>query len=45
MEIISSEPLLPTGKMQKAVQLLFFDRLSDREIAKACGIARATLAN
>jgi HEAT repeat protein len=31
--------------MQKAVELLFFDHLPDKEIAKACGIARATLAN
>ena len=45
MESLSSTPLLPTAKMQKAVELLFFDHLSDREIANACGIARATLAN
>jgi len=31
--------------MQKAVELLFLDHLSDKEIAKKCGIARATLAN
>ena len=46
MEDLSSIPLLPTAKMQKAVELLFFDRLPDKEIAaNQCGIARATLAN
>jgi hypothetical protein len=45
VKTVSSTPVLPSGKMQKAVELLFLDHLSDAEIAKECGIARATLAN
>ena len=30
--------------MEKAVELLFFDRLSDKEIARHCDVARSTLA-
>ena len=39
-----NETTLPTAKMEKAVKLLFFDHLSDKEIAETCGVARSTLA-
>lgn len=31
--------------MHNAIELLFLDQLPDKEIAQACGISRATLAN
>lgn len=34
-----------SAKMHTAIELLFLDQLPDKEIAQACGISRATLAN